>query len=130
MILYSFLFEYKWIILFYTSIILLIYLNREKFEIQAKIIALYRTSFGIKAIQKFAARYGELIKIFAYTGIGIGFIGMAFISGLLLQSLWKLFTVPGAPPAITPVIPGVKIPGSPIFVPFWYGIISDRKSVV
>jgi membrane-associated protease RseP (regulator of RpoE activity) len=35
-----------------------------------------------------------------------------------------LFTVPGASPALGLIIPGVKIPGSPIFLPFWYGIIA------
>ncbi len=35
------------VIAFYIGVFLLVYLNREKFEIQAKIMALYRTRFGI-----------------------------------------------------------------------------------
>lgn len=120
----NFLIRNKWILLFYISIFLLVYLNRKKFEIQAKIIAMYRTKFGISTIHKFAGKHSELIKIIGYIGIGIGFIGLITISVFILVSLWNLFFMPNAPPAITPVIPGVKIPGSPIFVPFWYGIIS------
>lgn len=121
---YSFLNEYKIVIIFYTVVILLVYLNRKKFDIQAKIIALYRTKIGIDTIHKTGKKYSELIKIIGYIGIGIGFIGMIAISATLIQSLWTLFTVPTAPPAITPIIPGVKIPGSPIFVPLFYGIIA------
>ena len=70
---FNFLINNKWIILFYLGIILLIYFNRKKFEIQAKIIALYRTKFGINAIHNFAKKHSELIKIFGYIGIGIDF---------------------------------------------------------
>ncbi|MBR9690914.1 PDZ domain-containing protein [Candidatus Woesearchaeota archaeon] len=118
----SFFSEYKWVILFYSAIILLIYLNREKFEIQAKIFALYRTKKGIKAIEKFSLKYKEFVKLFGYTGIGIGFIGMILIFITILNGLFKLFFQPSAPAVITPVLPGIKIPGSPIFLPLFYGI--------
>lgn len=120
----NFLINNKWIILFYLGIVILVYSNRKKFEIQAKIIAMYRTKFGINAIHNFAKKHSEIIKIFGYIGIGIGFIGMITISVFMLISLWNLFFTPNAPPAVTPVIPGVRIPGSPIFVPFGYGIIA------
>ena len=71
----SFLFEYKWIILFYIGILLLIYFKRQKFEIQAKFIALYRTKVGIKFMERIASKYGGFLKILGYSAIGIGFIG-------------------------------------------------------
>lgn len=123
----TFFLEHKngvFISLFYLAIIAIVYFNREKFDIQAKIIAMYRTKFGINKIHSVGKNYSELIKIIGYIGIGVGFIGLITISYFLLYGLWQLFTMPNAPPAVSPVIPGVKIPGSPIFVPFWYGIIS------
>jgi membrane-associated protease RseP (regulator of RpoE activity) len=47
---------------------------------------------------------------------------MALIVYFLFEGLYKLIYMPEAPATLAPVIPGVPIPGSPIFVPFWYGI--------
>ena len=46
--------NYKWVILFYAVIILLIYLNRHKFEFQGRFIALYRTKVGLRLMDKIA----------------------------------------------------------------------------
>lgn len=120
----SFMIKYKWIILFYSIIILVVYLNRKKFDVQAGFIFLFRTKKGIPFINKVADKYRELIKIIGYIGIGIGFIGMIFIAGYFIFALYNIFANPAAPPAVAPIIPGVKIPGFPIFLPFWYGIIA------
>lgn len=170
------------VILFYAIIAFLIVKYRKKFEVQAKVIFLYKTKIGIKLMKKFSQplspkwdRFGRilfnisgiittilllviiffgvilktsapliLVIIFAITfllfiisivglrqikkagvaGIYVGFIGMAGIVAMLIKGLFDLILRPEAPPALSPVIPGVKIPGSPIFVPFWYGIIS------
>ncbi|MBD3202742.1 hypothetical protein GF327_00475 [Candidatus Woesearchaeota archaeon] len=114
----------KYPLIFYTIIFLVVYLNRKKFEIQAKIIALYRTKIGLNFIEKAGTKYKELIKLFGYIGVGIGFIGMVYITVLLASSFVNIFIQPKAPSAFAPVVPGVKIPGSPIVFPFWYTIIS------
>ncbi|MBU0757203.1 MAG: site-2 protease family protein [Nanoarchaeota archaeon] len=120
----NFLLENIWVILFYSFIIVWIYRNREKFEFQAKIIALYRTAFGIDFLDRFSKKHKELIILLGYVGVGLGFVGMIYISGVLIDSFMKLFLQPDAPATFTPAIPGVKIPGSQIFIPFWYGIIA------
>lgn len=120
----SFLIQYKWVLLFYAVVILLIYINRKRFEFQGKIVALLRTKKGISSIHNIGKKHSELIKIIGYIGIGIGFIGLLAISGMLVKGLWDLFFTPNAPPTVTPIIPGVKIPGSPIFVPLFYGLVS------
>ncbi len=112
------------VILFYLSIILIVYLNRDKFQIYAKIIALYRTQLGLKSMSWLAKRIPRTIKFLSFIGIFFGFLGMIYISYILVDGAIALIANPEAPPVITPVIPGIKIPGSPIFVPFWYGIIS------
>lgn len=114
----------KWIILFYLIIILVIYFNRSKFQFQAKFIAMYRAKWGIPLMQRIADKHSEIIKILGYIGIGVGFIGMLVIVGYLVQGIYSVLFVPEAPATFSLVIPGVKIPGSPVFVPFWYGIIS------
>ena len=114
----------KWVVLFYAAIIFFIIVRRKRFEFQAKIIALYRTNFGIGMINRIGTRHSELIKLIGYCGIGVGFIGMGLILFMMGKGLWDLLFIPEAPPVISPVLPGVQIPGSPVFVPFVYGIIS------
>jgi len=111
-------------IIFYFVIVFLIIKYRKKFIIQAKIIALYKTKIGLKLIDKIASSSPLVIKSLAGLGILFGYIGMIFISYMLIQGAYTLFTVPESSPMIAPVLPGIKIPGSPVFVPFWYGIIS------
>ena len=45
--LFSFLKDH-FVLIFYATIILIVYLNRKRFDIQAKILALYRTKIGLK----------------------------------------------------------------------------------
>lgn len=109
-----------WItIVFYTAVILLIVINRKKFEFQGKLIALRKTKIGISWMERFAKKHGETIKIFGYAGIGIGFAGMVFIFGYVIKAFIELFTNPAAPAAFSLVLPGVNIPGSPIYIPLW-----------
>lgn len=115
----------KWVILFYLVLALIVFLNRKKFEVQAKFIFLYKTRFGISYIARFAKKYKEWIKLFGYTGMGVGFMGMIAISYLLLRGLYDLVFVPSAPPTISPFVPGVAIPGSPLGAPpFFEAIIA------
>lgn len=107
----------KRVLLFYGTIVLLLFLNRKKFDVQAKIIFMYRTKFGLNMINKFSSRYKELIKLLGYIGIGVGFVGLLFISGIMLKSLFDFFFNPSLPPAVQPVIPGVNIPGSTFDIP-------------
>ena len=111
-------------IIFYALIILVIIIYRKKFDIYAKIVALYRTKIGIKTIDRIACCCPGVWKVLGYIGIYIGFIGMIFIFAYMIHSLYKLAVNPAAQAAIALVVPGIRIPGSPVFIPFWYGIIS------
>lgn len=115
---------YKYILLFYLVLIAIIYYNRKKFQFQAKIIALYRTKLGIALMDKIAKRYPRTVRTLGTIGIYVGYLGMLAILFFILQGLYLLIFVPSAPATFTPIIPGVPIPGSPVFVPFWYGILS------
>jgi len=116
----------SWIftVIFYSSILLLVYFNRSKFEIQAKIVALYRTKFGLKLMNSIAKKFPRFIRGLAYVGIPVGFIGMIFILGTLCVNLYNLFMKPAAQSAVSLVIPGVNFPGSVIAVPLITGWIA------
>ncbi|MFH1181659.1 MAG: site-2 protease family protein [Candidatus Woesearchaeota archaeon] len=119
----DFLAEHKWTILFYAAVFLFVYINRSKFERQLKVIFIYRTKWGLPLMDSLAAKHGELIKILGYIGIGVGFVGMAVITFFLFKGAYDIFFVPNAPPTVSPVIPGVRVPGG-LYIPFVQGIIS------
>jgi len=113
----------KWILLFYFILIIIIYVKRNKFEFQAKFIALYKTKLGLNLMERISKKYREFIKILGYIGVGIGFIGMIFIFVTLVYLLWGLIFTPETTQGVSLIIPGVRMPNS-VFVPFVYGILS------
>jgi membrane-associated protease RseP (regulator of RpoE activity) len=62
---------------------------------------------------------GSLEGIIAVLGGSVGLIIL-----LLTNGAYNILTQPGAAPTITPVIPGVKIPGAAFYVPLWHGLIA------
>ena len=103
--------EHTWTVVFYVGIILFVFLNRKHFEIHGKIIALYRTKKGVRLMERIAERHTESVKLLGYIGVGAGFIGMGVIIFFLLQGLYNLFFVPNSLPTLSPVLPGVPVPG-------------------
>ncbi|MBI3051250.1 site-2 protease family protein [Candidatus Woesearchaeota archaeon] len=114
---------YKWIILFYLAVFLLVFLNRKRLEIHMGVFAMYKSRLGIGLMDAIALRFPRFVKSLGYTGIIFGFLGMAVVVGFIFYGLYALIFVPDAPAQISPVIPGVKIPGTSFFIPFWFGII-------
>ncbi len=119
----TFLIEYKWTILFYLVIILLVYINKRKFDIEGKIVALYRTKVGLRFIDRFVKGKEELIKILGLCGIGIGYIGMLAVFYLMFRLLLEALKQP-AVFTVSPVLPGVPIAGIGIKFPLVIGWIS------
>lgn len=107
------------VVTFYVLAILLLYVFRSKFEFQG-IVALFKTQFGVKFMTNLGKKHPKFWNIVGMIGIVVGFLGMAFISAYLLWGLYALVFVPDAPPALSPVLPGVKIPGVPFTFPLWY----------
>ncbi|MBN2454281.1 hypothetical protein JXB11_01920, partial [Candidatus Woesearchaeota archaeon] len=119
----DFLLEHKWALLFYAAVFLFVFLKRKKFERQLKIIFLYKTKWGLNLMDSIARKHRELVKLIGYIGIGIGFGGMAVIVGFLFKGAYDILFVPNAPPTISPVLPGVHIPGG-LYIPLWEGLIA------
>ena len=107
------------IIAFYSILAILIYKNRSKIQRHAGIIFIYETKIGIKLMDRLA-KYERFWKVWSYIGIPVGYIGMGFI----FYFLFNTFIFPTPEATVSPIIPGVKIPGSNFFLPFWHGIIA------
>ncbi len=119
----DFIIQYKFIFIFYAVIIIWITLHWKRFTVQAKIIFLYRSKFGLKAMDKFVKKYREWVILLGYVGTGIGFIGMIFISYMLISNLVQLLLVKGTENGVALVLPGVNVPGLGV-LPFWYWLIA------
>lgn len=110
-------------LVFYALLLLYFFTHRDKFQVQGKIIILYRTKLGLKAMDKVAKLCPRFLKVLGWLGIFIGFLSMIFIFVFLFYETIKLIFIPETLPALAPLIPGVKIPGIPV-LPFWYFIVS------
>jgi len=115
--------KHAWTALFYLVVFTLVFLNRKRFDRQFKIVFLLRTKWGLRLMDSIADKYRELVKLLGLIGVGVGFAGMAVMAGFLFKGVYDLIFVPGAPPVISPVIPGVPIPGG-LFIPLWQGLLA------
>jgi membrane-associated protease RseP (regulator of RpoE activity) len=106
-------------------ILALIFRNKLKIEIQGPLL-MRRTKRMIVFIDSVANRHLRFWKYSMNVGIPVAVFFMAVIFYLLIISLKTVFTAP----QIGIVIPGVDIPGSPIFVPLGYGLIGLMTVIV
>ncbi|MBI2040615.1 MAG: site-2 protease family protein [DPANN group archaeon] len=111
------------IVAFYAIIFLYFYIKRKNIVRQMGVIFLYKTQKFTGIMRSVANWNPKFWRWFGYISIPIGFIGMALIFGYLGFALWKILITPATAPALSLVIPGVRIPGA-VYVPFWYGIIA------
>ncbi len=81
---------------------------------------MWETTKGLKLMDKIAKRFRPLLKYWAYFGILVGYAGMLYI----LYYLFGTFIQPSPEPVVSPVIPGLRIPGSQITVPLIEGILA------
>ncbi len=127
------------VIAFYTIIILLISYFRKKFEfhgwikfleLKFPLVAQLKTKLGLKLMKKIGDDHPVIVNRIANLGIYVGYAGMVVVLGFIIHGVYQLFADPSAPATFTPVIPGAKIPGSPIAFPFWHTIIALFVTVV
>ncbi|MEM3444238.1 MAG: hypothetical protein QXP04_05085, partial [Candidatus Nanoarchaeia archaeon] len=109
-------------IIFYSILIILFYINRNKLQVMEKVFYVFKTKKGLNFLKKISKF--KFIKILSTISIFIAVYFMIQICIFLFQSLYTILTVPKPQPTITLAIPGIKIPGSPIYIPFIEGIIS------
>ncbi len=88
------------------------------------IIMLWRTEKGLKGVDFLAKKLKKIWHVISSFAVLISIPIMGLVLYNLAESASDILTIPGAPPGLAPAIPGVRVPGSPIFIPFWYGIIA------
>ena len=111
------------IIIFYSVLFGFFLRYKEKFTIQAKFIALYKTKLGLNLMNVISKKFPRLLKWISYVGVYVSFAGMGFILYVIIKETIKLVFVPGTAPALAPVLPGIEIPGVPA-LSFWHWIVT------
>jgi len=87
------------------------------------LIFMWETKKGLKILDSIAKRFRPILKYWSYIGILIGFLGMVFILYTLTKSVYTLLIGVSAAPAVSLVIPGVKMANG-IRVPLVEGILA------
>jgi len=103
---------------------LIVYFNRHKLSFHKFGIfyaAMYRTKAGIPTMDRIAKKYGHILEKLTPWIIGLGFLGMAFVTFDLARSLITVLSGT-ATPTVGVVLP-FKAKGV-FYVPFFYWIIS------
>ena len=103
-------YQYTGTILFYSIVILLLFLNRKKFEFQG-IVALYKTKIGLRQMDSWAKRYGGAIKKLARFGVWVSYIILIGSVVLIAQTAFRMLIDPITYDGSPLVVPGVPIAG-------------------
>jgi len=111
------------LIIFIIIIVIFFIKKRSRFEIQGKVIALYKTKIGLKKMDILSRLPTKFLTTLSVISISLGFAGMFIICYLLIKETAKLFFVPGTAVSIAPVLPYAPIPGLPS-ITFFHWIIS------
>lgn len=118
-------FAEHWVVIsFYALVLTMLVLFRKRFEWQGRVVGLLRTNWGVEWMTRTGKRHKKLIQRLGYVGIFVGFLGMITIVGFLVYGAFQLFLNPAAPPVISPVLPGIQVPGSPIAFPLFQTLIA------
>jgi hypothetical protein len=83
-------------------------------------VIMWRTQKLRGLISKISNLSPKFWRWYMNIGIVVAFGAMIFITWTILSTLPSIFETP----SVSIVIPGVDVPGSPIYVPFVYGLIA------
>jgi len=115
-------------IIFYGLIYIYYLKHKDKFEVQGKIFALYKTKLGLKLMDKLSKTSPRFLRFLGNLGILVGFLGMFLIFYILIKGTYNLvkgwLLHQAVVPTVAPVLPGISIaPGLPI-LSFWHWILA------
>ncbi len=96
----------------------LLFQDKLKIEVHGPLL-MRRTKRMRDFIDKIAKKHGKIWKWSVNIGIPIAFFLMFYMLYSIITSLNSIFVTPQA----SLIVPGVDIPGTPIFVPLTYGLI-------
>ncbi len=116
-------FELLSAIIFYSVLALIIYLKRDKVTRIGKIVIAIKSKKGITFMERIG-KHKKAVKILSTISLPITFYFLFSVIFQFLLSFYYTVSTPNPEATVAFVVPGVRIPGSPLFFPFWYTIIA------
>ena len=104
-------------ILFIAVLGITIYFKRKELDVQKIVhpfiyIIMHRTSWGLEWMDKISSKYRNAVQLFGYISVGIGFVGMIYVSlSILLFFLQLIFKPTLETAGVSLVLPFTNIPG-------------------
>jgi len=83
-----------------------------------------RTEKGIILIEKVAQKFSRALKLLSSFSVFISPLAIIFVFLNLGLGAAHIIKTPNAAAGVAPVIPGVEVPGSPVFLPLWQGVFA------
>lgn len=109
--------------IFYLFLLAVYFIFKNKFEVQGKVFIMYKSKIGLNLMDKISRKFPRLLHWISYVSVASGFLGMIFIFYFLIRETFKYVSVPGTAPPLSPVLPGIAIPGAPT-LSFWHWLIA------
>jgi membrane-associated protease RseP (regulator of RpoE activity) len=116
--------EYLFVILFYSFIVIGVYLNRKKLSKEGTFMYLYKTKLGLGLMDWAGKKFNGFIKAFGYFSVILGYLGFIFVTYVLINNAYDLIIQKPGALGGSPVIPGLPIAGLGITFPLIIGWIS------
>ncbi|MFW6014134.1 MAG: site-2 protease family protein [Candidatus Nanoarchaeia archaeon] len=112
-------------------LIIIILINKHKVKFQPVVgyliyMVLFPTRYGLGLMDRIANKYRELVKLYGYISIGVGFVGMLFIVVTLLITVLMWVFRPESQVSqegFALVLPFTNVPGIG-YLSFWHFFIS------
>ncbi len=106
---------------------LFVVVERKRFDVEGKVVFLYKTKIGLKLMKKMA-RFKRIINVYATIGVFVALAGIAFVLYLFIPYLYLMITSPTTTfPAVAPLFPvSISVGGIPVLigVPILYILIA------
>ena len=110
-------FELSALIVFLFLLAFTLFFQRKKIVLQKILFPVFylimlRTNAGIPLMDRISSKYREWVKLFGYCSIGLGFMGMVYISLSILMFIVSLIFHPTVDqPGVSLVLPFTNVPG-------------------
>jgi membrane-associated protease RseP (regulator of RpoE activity) len=106
---------------------LFVVIERKRFDVEGKVVFLYKTKIGLKLMKRMA-KFKRIINIYSTIGVFVALAGIAFVLYLFIPYLYLMITSPTTTfPAVAPLFPvSISVGGIPVLigVPILYILIA------
>jgi membrane-associated protease RseP (regulator of RpoE activity) len=106
---------------------LFVVIERKRFDVEGKVVFLYKTKIGLKLMKRMA-KFKRIINVYSTIGVFVALAGIAFVLYLFIPYLYLMITSPTTTfPAVAPLFPvSISVGGIPVLigVPILYILIA------